>query len=104
MSLLMILLTIFLPPVAVAIKEGIGLQFLLNVLLTLATLRLKPGEAHAPAAALAACEFILSADAAPLEPSARQLELAARKWREARAVLVWQKTDAQLAALVDAIC
>ena len=76
----------------------------LNVLLTLATLRLKPGEAHAPAAALAACEFILSADAAPLEPSARQLELAARKWREARAVLVWQKTDAQLAALVDAIC
>ena len=76
----------------------------LNVLLTLATLRLKPGEAHAPAAALAACEFILSADAAPLEPSPRQLELAARKWREARAVLVWQKTDAQLAALVDAIC
>ena len=76
----------------------------LNVLLTLATLRLKPGEAHAPAAALAACEFILSADAAPLEPSPRQLELAARKWREARAVLVWQKTDAQLAALVEAIC
>ena len=32
------------------------------------------------------------------------LELAARKWREARAVLVWQKTDAQLAALVEAIC
>ena len=45
MSLLMILLTIFLPPVAVAIKEGIGLQFLLNVLLTL--IGWLPGVVHA---------------------------------------------------------
>ena len=35
MSFLMILLTIFLPPVAVLLKEGLGLQFLLNVILTL---------------------------------------------------------------------
>ena len=33
MSLLMILLTILLPPLPVAIKHGLGLQFLLNVLL-----------------------------------------------------------------------
>ena len=45
MSLLMILLTIFLPPVAVAAKEGIGLQFLLNVLLTL--IGWLPGVVHA---------------------------------------------------------
>lgn len=45
MSLLMILLTIFLPPVAVAIKEGIGLQFVLNVLLTL--IGWLPGVVHA---------------------------------------------------------
>ena len=45
MSLLMILLTIFLPPVAVAVKEGIGLQFLLNVLLTL--IGWLPGVVHA---------------------------------------------------------
>jgi uncharacterized membrane protein YqaE (UPF0057 family) len=45
MSLLMILLTIFLPPVAVALKEGIGLQFLLNVLLTL--IGWLPGVIHA---------------------------------------------------------
>ena len=45
MSLLMILLTIFLPPVAVEIKEGIGLQFLLNVLLTL--VGWLPGVVHA---------------------------------------------------------
>ena len=45
MSLLMILLTIFLPPVAVALKEGIGLQFLLNVLLTL--ISWLPGVVHA---------------------------------------------------------
>ncbi|MBY9066005.1 YqaE/Pmp3 family membrane protein [Hyphomonas sp. WL0036] len=45
MSLLMILLTIFLPPVAVLIKEGLGLQFLLNVLLTL--IGWLPGVIHA---------------------------------------------------------
>lgn len=45
MSLLMILLTIFLPPVAVAVKEGIGLQFLLNLLLTL--IGWLPGVIHA---------------------------------------------------------
>lgn len=45
MSLLMILLTIFLPPVAVAMKEGIGGQFLLNLLLTL--IGWFPGVVHA---------------------------------------------------------
>ena len=45
MSLLMILLTIFLPPVAVAIKEGIGLQFLINIVLTL--IGWLPGVIHA---------------------------------------------------------
>lgn len=45
MSLLMILLTIFLPPVAVAIKEGIGAQFLINILLTL--IGWLPGVVHA---------------------------------------------------------
>jgi uncharacterized membrane protein YqaE (UPF0057 family) len=41
----MILLTILLPPVPVAIKEGIGLQLLLNVLLTL--IGWLPGVIHA---------------------------------------------------------
>lgn len=45
MSLIMILLTIFLPPVAVAIKEGLGLQLLLNILLTL--IGWLPGVIHA---------------------------------------------------------
>ncbi|MFN3912629.1 YqaE/Pmp3 family membrane protein [Hyphomonas sp.] len=45
MSLVMILLTIFLPPVAVAIKQGIGLQFLINVVLTL--IGWLPGVIHA---------------------------------------------------------
>ncbi|MFN4024625.1 MAG: YqaE/Pmp3 family membrane protein [Hyphomonas sp.] len=45
MSLVMILLTIFLPPVAVAIKEGFGLQLLLNILLTL--IGWLPGVVHA---------------------------------------------------------
>ena len=45
MSLIMILLTIFLPPVAVAIKEGIGLQFVINVILTL--IGWIPGVIHA---------------------------------------------------------
>ena len=45
MSLLMILLTIFLPPVAVLVKEGVGTQFLLNILLTL--IGWLPGVVHA---------------------------------------------------------
>ena len=45
MSLLMILITIFLPPLAVLLKEGLGLQFLLNVLLTL--IGWLPGVVHA---------------------------------------------------------
>lgn len=45
MSLVMILLTIFLPPVAVALKEGLGLQLLLNILLTL--IGWLPGVVHA---------------------------------------------------------
>ncbi|HBF91670.1 MULTISPECIES: YqaE/Pmp3 family membrane protein [Hyphomonas] len=45
MSLLMILLTIFLPPVAVALKEGIGVQFLINLVLTL--IGWLPGVIHA---------------------------------------------------------
>ena len=45
MSLLMILLTIFLPPVAVAMKEGIGGQFLINIVLTL--IGWLPGVVHA---------------------------------------------------------
>lgn len=45
MSLVMILLTIFLPPVAVAVKEGLGLQLLLNILLTL--IGWLPGVIHA---------------------------------------------------------
>jgi len=45
MSLLTILLIIFLPPVAVAMKEGIGGQFLINVVLTL--IGWLPGVVHA---------------------------------------------------------
>ena len=45
MSLLMILLTNFLPPVAVALKEGIGVQFLINLVLTL--IGWLPGVIHA---------------------------------------------------------
>lgn len=45
MSLLMILLTILLPPLAVLLKRGLGLQFLLNVLLTL--IGWLPGVVHA---------------------------------------------------------
>lgn len=45
MSLLMILLTIFLPPVAVAVKQGIGVQFLINLVLTL--IGWLPGVIHA---------------------------------------------------------
>jgi uncharacterized membrane protein YqaE (UPF0057 family) len=45
MSLLTILLTIFLPPVAVAMKEGIGGQFVINVVLTL--IGWLPGVIHA---------------------------------------------------------
>ena len=45
MSILMILLTILLPPLPVALKEGIGLQLLLNILLTL--LGYIPGIVHA---------------------------------------------------------
>lgn len=45
MSLLMILLTIFLPPVAVALKQGIGVQLLINIVLTL--IGWLPGVIHA---------------------------------------------------------
>ncbi len=45
MSLTMILLTIFLPPVAVALRQGIGWQFLLNVVLTI--IGWLPGVIHA---------------------------------------------------------
>ncbi len=45
MDLVTILLCIFLPPVAVALKHGIGLQLLLNILLTL--LGWIPGMIHA---------------------------------------------------------
>jgi uncharacterized membrane protein YqaE (UPF0057 family) len=45
MSLLMILLTIFLPPVAVGLKQGIGLQLVLNIVLTL--IGWLPGVIHA---------------------------------------------------------
>ncbi len=45
MSILMILLTILFPPVPVALKEGIGTQLLLNVLLTL--VGWLPGVIHA---------------------------------------------------------
>ncbi|MFT5774613.1 YqaE/Pmp3 family membrane protein [Hyphomonas sp.] len=45
MSLLRIMLTIFLPPVAVAMKEGSGGQFVINVVLTL--IGWLPGLIHA---------------------------------------------------------
>jgi uncharacterized membrane protein YqaE (UPF0057 family) len=45
MSLLTVLLSIFLPPVAVLLKEGVGTQFLLNILLTL--IGWLPGVIHA---------------------------------------------------------
>jgi uncharacterized membrane protein YqaE (UPF0057 family) len=41
----MSLLTIFLPPVAVALKHGIGVQFLINIVLTL--IGWLPGVIHA---------------------------------------------------------
>lgn len=44
-SLILVLLAIFLPPVAVLLKAGIGLQFLLSILLTL--LGYIPGLIHA---------------------------------------------------------
>ena len=45
MSILMILLPFLFPPVPVALKEGIGTQLLLNVLLTL--IGWLPGVIHA---------------------------------------------------------
>lgn len=45
MSLVMILLVIFLPPVAVAVRQGIGLQLLINIVLTL--IGWVPGLIHA---------------------------------------------------------
>jgi uncharacterized membrane protein YqaE (UPF0057 family) len=45
MSILMILLTILLPPVAVLLKQGLGLHFVLNILLTL--IGWLPGVIHA---------------------------------------------------------
>lgn len=44
-DLLMIIIAIFLPPVAVALRRGIGGAFLLNLLLTL--LAYVPGLVHA---------------------------------------------------------
>ncbi|REH37633.1 uncharacterized membrane protein YqaE (UPF0057 family) [Paraperlucidibaca baekdonensis] len=44
-KLIIILLAIFLPPIAVFIKEGFGLQLLLNILLCL--LFVLPGSIHA---------------------------------------------------------
>lgn len=45
MSLLMILVTILLPPLAVLLKRGLTLHFLLNILLTL--IGWLPGVVHA---------------------------------------------------------
>lgn len=45
MSLAMILLTVFLPPVAVALRQGPGVQFLINIVLTL--IGWLPGIIHA---------------------------------------------------------
>lgn len=45
MSLVMILLTIFLLPVAVAVRQGIGVRFLINIVLTL--IGWLPGMVHA---------------------------------------------------------
>ncbi len=44
-TLIRILLAIFLPPIAVLVTAGIGLQFLLNILLTI--LGIVPGMIHA---------------------------------------------------------
>lgn len=44
-SLIRILLAIFLPPLAVLVTAGIGVQFFLNILLTL--LGIVPGMVHA---------------------------------------------------------
>ncbi|GJD29339.1 hypothetical protein PMNALOAF_0572 [Methylobacterium adhaesivum] len=44
-NLVRILLAIFLPPLAVLVTAGIGLQFLLNILLTV--LGIVPGMIHA---------------------------------------------------------
>ncbi|MAZ27579.1 MAG: YqaE/Pmp3 family membrane protein [Cytophagaceae bacterium] len=45
MSIVLILVTIILPPLAVAMKHGIGTTFLINILLTL--LGWLPGVIHA---------------------------------------------------------
>lgn len=45
MTFLMILLTLFLPPVAVALKEGIRTQFWINIILTV--IGWLPGVIHA---------------------------------------------------------
>lgn len=44
-KLIMILLSIFLPPISVLLQRGIGVQLLLNILLTL--LGWLPGAVHA---------------------------------------------------------
>jgi uncharacterized membrane protein YqaE (UPF0057 family) len=44
-SLLALLLSIFIPPVGVLIKEGLGIQFLINLILTF--LGYIPGIVHA---------------------------------------------------------
>nr|WP_279292650.1 YqaE/Pmp3 family membrane protein [Methylobacterium goesingense] len=44
-NLVRIILAIFLPPIAVLLTTGIGLQFLLNILLTL--MGVLPGTIHA---------------------------------------------------------
>ncbi|GJE27866.1 YqaE/Pmp3 family membrane protein [Methylobacterium organophilum] len=44
-NIVRILLALFLPPIAVLLTTGIGLQFLLNILLTL--LGILPGSVHA---------------------------------------------------------
>lgn len=44
-NLVRIILAIFLPPIAVLMTTGIGLQFLLNIVLTL--LGVLPGTIHA---------------------------------------------------------
>lgn len=45
MNLLRIILAIFVPPVAVFMTDGIGLAFVINILLTL--LGILPGSIHA---------------------------------------------------------
>ncbi len=44
-SLIRIILAIFLPPIAVLVTAGIGVQFFLNILLTI--LGIVPGMIHA---------------------------------------------------------